>query len=331
MPAPKPEKPPESLLLAIELLRRIPRKGRKSAPELQRELENAGFKRELRSIQRQLDTLCQHFDIERDDRGKPYGYRWKERAQGLSIPNLSTQESLLLLLAERHLRPLLPPRLMKSMESFFLQARTRLGDDTAPLDRQWPHKVRVVAESQPLLPPKIADDVFEEVSEALYANRWLQVEYRNSADKQISAEVMPLGLAQQGPRLYLVCRFRDFDDERLLALHRFQSARATTLGFERPAGFDLERYENDGHFGFGNGQRVKLGFRITRNAGHHLLETPLSADQVVKPYREDQLHVTATVVDSGMLDWWLRSFGDSISHVRKQRITSLSTPSVKPA
>ena len=69
---------------------------------------------------------------------------------------------------------------MKSMDSFFTQARRNLGDDSqghgVRLAREWPCKVRVVATSQPLLPPAIAPGVLEEVSEALYANRWLELD-----------------------------------------------------------------------------------------------------------------------------------------------------------
>ncbi len=58
-----------------------------------------GMVRDIRSIQRHLDTLSEHFDIESDDRAKPYGYRWKERAQGIALPTLTPQESLMLRLA----------------------------------------------------------------------------------------------------------------------------------------------------------------------------------------------------------------------------------------
>jgi hypothetical protein len=111
----------ETVKLALELLRRIPRNRKISASELREQLANTGFARDLRTIQRQLEILSEHFDIERDDASKPYGYRWKERAEGLSLPGLSEQESLLLALAEQHLRNLLPENLLKSMDGF-LQA-----------------------------------------------------------------------------------------------------------------------------------------------------------------------------------------------------------------
>lgn len=311
----------ETVLLAVELLRRIPRGRKVSAKELHSQLKDAGIDRDLRTIQRQLEMLSEHFEIERDDRNKPYGYRWLEQAKALAVPNLTPQESLLLQLAEEHLKNLLPPRLMKSMEGFFTQARRNLGpDSSASLEKQWRNKVRVVATSQPLLPPKIVPGVFEVVSEALYCNRWLNLDYKNSAGNLNKITVMPLGLAQQGPRLYLVCRYKGFSNERSLALHRVLSAESSTLPFERPKDFDLKKYDDDGRFGFGEGEKILLTFNITRSAGLHLLESPLSSDQETVELSNEQLKIAATVVDSEMLDWWLRGFGDAVSQVSKVNI-----------
>ena len=308
----------ETVLLAVELMRRIPRGRKVTAGELHQQLKDAGIERELRTIQRQLEMLSEHFEIERDDRSKPYGYRWLEQAKALAMPNLTPQESLLLQLAEEHLKNLLPPRLMKSMDAFFSQARRNLGSESsARLEREWPGKVRVVATSQPLLPPKIVSGVFEAVSEALYANRWLSLDDQSSSGKRRSVTVIPLGVAQQGPRLYLVCRFDGFNNERSLALHRIRKADASTLTFERPAEFDLQKYDDDGRFGFGEGHRVQLRFRITKDAGLHLTESPLSTDQQYVEAQDGWLEIIATVVDSAMLDWWLRGYGKAVTNIQK--------------
>ena len=191
-------------------------------------------------------------------------------------------------------------------------------ESSARLEREWPEKVRVVATSQPLLPPKIVPGVFEAVSEALYSNHWLHIEYKNAGGKRTSADVMPLGLVQQGSRLYLVCRYQGFDNERNLALNRIAAAEVSTLTFERPKTFDLKRYDDDGRFGFGEGEKVRLVFRIERSAGLHLMESPLSADQQVIERKDGQLEITATVVDSAMLEWWLRGFGNQISAIKRK-------------
>lgn len=309
----------ETVALALELLRRIPRGRKVSASELHRQLSEAGFQRDLRSIQRQLEVLSERFDIERDDRTKPYGYRWKERAEALSVPALTEQQSLLLALAEHQLRNLLPASLLKSMDSFFSQARANLDPfSNAKREREWLGKVRVVSETQPLLPPKIKPGVFEQVGNALYNNLWLIVGYRNAAGHSAKADVMPLGLAQQGTRLYLVCRFRDYKNERTLAIHRITAAKASTLSFERPADFNLQRYDDEGRFGFGSRQLIQLSFRITKEAGLHLLESPLSADQSVKEL-PDHYQIKATVVEAARLNWWLRGFGNQLDMIRKSR------------
>jgi len=310
----------ETVLFVVELLRRIPRNRKVSAPQLHEQLRELGIDRDLRTIQRQLDTLSEYFGIERDDRNKPYGYRWKEHSKGLTIPMLSSQESMLLTLAEQHLRNLLPASLMKSMEGFFAQARTNLGPlANAKREREWLSKVRVVRETQPLLPPKINPGIFETVSNALYANCWLKLKYQNAAGEISEPEVMPLGLAQQGPRLYLVSRYKKFNNERSLALHRILSAEASTLTFERPKDFNLQRFDNDGQFGFGEGKQIRLTFRIDQDAGQHLLETPLSADQTVKVIG-DHYEVSATVVDTAQLQWWLQGFGDNVSNIRRRTV-----------
>lgn len=314
----------DTLRFALELLKRIPRNTKISAPELHRQLQDAGWQRDLRTVQRQLEELSQTFDIERDDRSKPYGYQWKQQAKGLALPGLTEHESLLLALAHAHLRNLLPARVMRSMEPFFEQARAQLAPrpDQPLAARQakaWLNKVRVVSTSMPLIAPELKAGVLEAVSEALYQDRWLEVSYRNSASKTTQSRVMPLGLAQQGPRLYLVCRFDGYDNERSLAMHRILSATPTGLPFERPKSFDLEKYDDDGRFGFGEGKRIKLRIRIQRGAGLHLLESPVSRDQTHKDLG-DWLEISATVVASERLKWWLRGFGPAVEVLSPTKI-----------
>jgi len=308
----------ESSLLAIELLRRIPRGRRVTASELHRQLKDAGFDRDLRTIQRQLEVLSEHFDIERDDRCKPYGYRWLDQAQGLAMPNLTAQESLLLGLAEEHLKHLLPANLMQAMDGFFSQARRNLAPEgNAKLERQWRSKVRVVPTSQPRLSAPILAGVFEAASDALYANRWLKLSYRNAGGKLADVMVMPLGLAQQGASLYLICRYEGYSNERSLAMHRIRTAEVSTRSFERPADFDLKKYDDDGRFGLGSGRRIRLSFEVTPDEGLPLIESPLSKDQQVTELAKGGFRITATVVETLVLERWLRGYGKAISNIRR--------------
>jgi hypothetical protein len=54
---------------------------------------------------------------------------------------------------------------------------------------------------------------------------------------------------------------------------------------------------------------------LTKVTGQHLLESPLSADQQVRQ-DGDWLRISATVIETEQLKWWLRSFGDAVSVLR---------------
>ena len=316
-----PQRPPglETLQLALHLLKNIPRNKFVTTQDMLHRLDAQGIKRDLRTVQRQLDMLSEAFDIERDMRNKPYGYKWKSQAKPLSLPGLSASESLVLAMGQAHLSQLMPARVRSEMSAFFEQADANLRslDTTGKTpklqkERAWLKKVRVVPLTQPLLPPTIQAGVFEAVSDALFHDHWLTVKYTNASGKQHGADVMPLGMAQQGVRLILVCRFEGFDDERTLVLHRMQSAKDSGRSFDRPADFDLERYDNDGRFGFGEGKLIKL--KIAVSDFHRLIleETPLSKDQTIDVKRGRNI-VTATVVESQQLIWWLRGLGDAVA------------------
>ena len=312
-----------TLKLSLELLRRIPKGRTVTAPELRQQLIDADpeFERSPRTIQRLLETLSEFYDIERDDSIKPFRYCWKENAAGLALPGLSAQESLLLTLAERQLSSLLPAKLMNSMQGFFRQARGQLNTKvTLQRERAWLDKIHVVSTNQPLLPPKVIPGVFQQVSDALYDNRWLDVTYQNATvTKASDYRVMPLGLVQQGPRMYLACRFEGYSDNRSLALHRIKHATASTLQFERPRDFDLQQLNDDIRFGDGPSTMIRLRFRIDKSNGLHVLECPLSADQTHKEL-PDAYEIMATVEDTDVLARWLNSFGAGVSEVRRQEI-----------
>jgi len=268
----------ETLLMTLTMLDMMPKVGMISASEMHARLLHMGYERDLRSIQRQLEVLSTQFAIERDDSSKPYGYKWNRDAKGISIPGLTLHESLLLNMAEKHLRNLLPASLKQAMDGFFNQARFNLNavsDQKA--ERRWLGKVRVVSPVVALLPPDIKAGVLETISQALFHDTWLEVEYSNQASERKNHRVMPLGLAQQGARLVLVVRFDGYEDERSIAVNRINKAVDTQLPFPPVKGFDLEDYEARGGFGYSHGKEIQLKFRIDKKLGMFLTESRLRA------------------------------------------------------
>ncbi|WP_394389214.1 helix-turn-helix transcriptional regulator [Shewanella woodyi] len=308
----------ESLNLALEILKRIPRSRYVTVKELHDQLCEAGMSRDIRSLQRIMETLSVQFNIERNDKSKPYGYKLAHGNAALSLPTMSAHESLLLSLSQQYLSNLLPGNVMASMEGFFQEARYNLSVTTPhQKEKDWLKKVRVVSETQPLLAPTLDMKALQAVTQGLYEDRYLVIEYVNSKDEQKKATVMPLGIAQQGSRLYLVCRFEGYTNERTVAIHRVRQAALSTFNFERPKDFDFAQYDADGRFGFGEGKHCRIKFCIKKTDGYFLRETPLSEDQDLIEFNE-YFQVFATVIDSLYLQKWLNSFGDNVWSVEKQ-------------
>jgi predicted DNA-binding transcriptional regulator YafY len=124
--------------------------------------------------------------------------------------------------------------------------------------------------------------------------------------------VNPLGLVVRGNLLYLVCTLWDYQDLRQLALHRVLTASPTDKPVTRPDGFNLDEYIQSGEFQYPVGPPIQLKAKFSRAAAAHLVETPLSDDQVIESLDADHVCVTATVRDTAQLDWWLLGFGSGV-------------------
>ncbi|PVX33483.1 putative DNA-binding transcriptional regulator YafY [Pasteurella langaaensis DSM 22999] len=320
----------DATLLLLEILRMIPKLPESiEARKIHQKLADLGFKRDLRSIQRALQMLCQHFDdLECNDDSKPYTYYWKERSAGFALPILNEQQSLLLKLAEKQLKYLLPANIMSAMQPFFDQAE-RMVSGAYPNGKekpaqQWLGKVCVTPTSLPLIPAKIKEEIFSAVSQALYLNKLLKVEYQNPKGKKHAATIMPLAIAQQGATIYLICRFDGFSDTRMLAMHRIRKAEISTFSFERPKDFNLQTYQEEGHLGFASYQnirKIRLTFSISKWAGFHLTETPISKDQQLLEESDEHYRFRATVSENDMLEWWILKFGEDIWDIEREPLT----------
>lgn len=319
----------DTLMLGLAILNCIPKKPLSvSAQEIKNRLDGDGISRTERTIQRTLKELCDisALQIECNKSSKPFSYSRSAAKSDLSW-QLAPQESLLLLLAKQYLSQLLPANIQKNLEKLLRSAEyVVLHDDTISdrqtklLTKQWPQKVMFIRESQPLQPPAVVQGVFETVTTALYQNKELELLYRNASGEVKEMRVQPLGLAQQGERVYLVCHIPKYQEQRTLALHRIQRARATTLSFERPSDFNLKEYDSAGRFGYRAGAPIELTIEITKEAGAHLLESKLHPEQKVQ-VRGKLLRITAEVIDNSRLDSWLNSFGEDLRSFKKKKLS----------
>lgn len=297
-----------------EMLASLPRYPRKiTAADLKAKLDDAGYKTTKRTVERDLQTLSQQFPLTCDDKSKPYGWSWKQDAPSFSVPGLTVDEALTLHLARQYLTPVLPASTLRSLEPHFEQAGKILGESNPPRSaRRWMHKVRIVHPGQLLLPPKIDRKAYAAITDALLRDRQIKAAYVGRDESQPRELLLhPLALVQRGPVTYLIASAFDYPDVRLYAVHRFRSAEVMDEAAKH-TGFDLDAYIGSGKLGFGEGKSIKLTALVDDEIVVHLRESPLSADQILTPASDGVTRLTATVMDTPQLRWWLLGFGDGV-------------------
>lgn len=309
---------PETLLRHWQTLRLIPRYPRKAtAGEICDALAEAGFSVGKRTIERDLQALSLNFPLQLDDREKPYGWSWAQDAAAFDVPGVGTNEALAFLMARTYLGSVIPTSVQHQLTPYFRMAEQRLDSLVGHSSlAAWLKKVKVIEPTLPLMPPAIPDGVEPVIHEALLLDRQCQISYlRKDAAAPDEYLVNPLGLVQRGKLVYLVCTIKTYQDLRILALHRIQTAEMLDSPIHRVKGFDLDAYLASGAFGWGEGKHIKLTALFTAEAAAHLYETPLSDDQRIAPQPGGRLQVKATIADGKQLLWWLLGFGSAVEVV----------------
>ncbi len=323
----------ETLVRQWTMLRMVPRFPFKiTASELTGRLAGEGFVTSKRTIERDLHELSRSFPLMLDSRAKPFGWSWQKDAPAFDLPGLGEHEALMLLMVERHLKSLLPHSTLDVLTPYFNAAAKKL--DTSANQHQtaqWTNKVRVIPATQPLQSPQTNPQVVSIVTEALLHEKQLEISYRKrGGDVEVRYRIHPLGLVQRGVVMYLCVRINDYEDIRLLVMHRIQEAKLLNSPIQKPKDFSLDNTIAEGLLDFGKGESIRLELLFTQAAGQHLYETPLSDDQQITEVEDNKLRVTATVADTPQLHWWLLAFGDGVKvmqpkHIRRKMIETASS------
>ena len=300
------------------MLRQIPRyPGKITTRDLMERLVKDGYTVSKRTVERDLMSLSQVFPLLSDEREKPFGWSWKKDAVPLDVPSLGNSEALAFRLIEQYLHGLLPGSIIRQLDPYFKMATQRLSGLNGESVPTWPDKIRVVQPAQPLIPPTIKSAVQECVGDALLYDRQLRIRYLSRGQKKTAEYVVhPLALIQRGQTAYLAACLFQYEDIRLLALHRIEHAVMLDETSKAPNGFNVDKYIASGALGWGDGGTIKLEANILNDAAGHLYETPLSNDQVISSDKEGWLRVTATVANTPQLNWWLLGFGDAVEVIR---------------
>ena len=292
-----------------------------STPEIHRELcrsypEPPVVKTVLRTLQKLLDQQL----VESEKCGTALVWRRRAGASGVAARSaglMTHEQALALQTLKRFSSRQIPSLVSESLSSLFDTAEKRLGvaqSDSERRYRKWVDKVEVESGAFALQHPAIDSNIFSTVSRALFFEQKLEMVYRvrSKGDQETAKIIDPLGLVEVGGVIYLVAAMVGYPKPAMYRLDRVVSAIMLPEIFTYPRKFSLAEYvKHQRQFDFMVEGAIKLELRFLSGAGNHLIESPLSDDQVAE-YVGSELRVTGTVLLSKRLRWWLRAFGPNV-------------------
>lgn len=302
-----------------ELLKLIPSRGPGlTAHEITQKLHDLGLVVSKRTVERDLQELSLLFGLYCNESSKPYGWRWLE-GTSVDLPSLTLADAVSLHLVEEFIRPLLPAAVLSTLEPRFSQAAKKLSHlaNTNSIAR-WKDKIALRSPAQPLLPPCVDRLALETVQDALLNEKQLEAEYHAVGTAEVKSILLhPLGLVQRGAATYLVATAFHYSDVRLYAVHRIQAAKCLQDKVSLPEQFSLDEYIDQGAMEFGSGDTIQLKGKIHKDVAFYLRETPLSEDMLISG-QGDWLDITATVLGTWQLKWWIMSYASQIEIIEPQ-------------
>lgn len=311
----------DTLTRQWRILQLLPRGGRGiTARELAERLRtSAGIDITKRTVERDLQALSTLFPIACNDKARPYGWHWMKDAH-FDLPVMDLTEALTLTLVEDYLLPILPDPMLEVFEPQFRTARRKLAalEPKNPAAR-WPRYVRALHANMPLRPPSIERGVVSVIHLGLIKQRQIEVDYDAIESGCRSLVLHPLALVLRGPISYLVATAFDYDDIRLYAIHRIQSAALTDRPAHRPADFDLDRYIQEGGLEFGSGATIHFKAEVSEELARILHESPLTDDMEIT-VDDGRILIEATLPDTWQLRWWILSQGARIRILAPMRL-----------
>ena len=305
----------DTLFRYLAMLQLIPRAPQyKATTTLQDLLAERGFNIELRSIQRDLEKMSNHFPLLCNKDERPY--RWSfDPGFKSNLPAMDTATALTLVLAEEYLKGLLPQIAVDKLNPQFDVARKFLDGLQENGYANWARKVRAIPNGKALLPAAIDPHVWQGVSDALLERSAIDVQYLSRQQREVKPFTLhPQGLVVRHSVSYMVATVNNYDDIRQFALHRIRQLAPSKTPFRPQPEFSVATYIAKGAFGYPlDQQQLELVAKIDRAMAWLLAETPVSTQQQLsEPDQDGWVTLTATVPNDQQTQWWIMGFGARI-------------------
>ncbi len=294
---------------------------------VQGRLSRQGIQQDIRTTQRDMAEIRDSGLVELGDNTEAdRGGRWRLLDSAISVDRKrfsSPDLALILLLASRHLTPLLPLEVQQRLNDLAQRCELHFKSRSQPAHwvRPWQSKVRIMQRGHALLSPKMDSQVISEIYKALDRHKKLQLTYFKPGREPRSAVYQPLGLVYKPPLFYLVVLREGSVNPHNLAIHRITQAEVLPADSVASPSFDLDQYLADSGTEKVHEKAVKLVIQASRSLCDHWDAANIGRDQTIE-LSEDGGIVTAMVDDTEALRRYLLGMGTQIRVLAPDAIVS---------
>ncbi len=294
----------------IKMLSFIPQDSKGvSSSYIKDRLETHGFVLDVRTIQRDLLALSREFPLETRQEGRTNFWYFRKNTQN-HWPAMSPDTALAVMMANQNLKPLIPESAQRGFDPIINQAKQTLSLQDRSGYSRWVKSVRIIPKGVFSKPPAVSTEVVNAIYQSIAKQRQLRI-----VKDGTESDVNPLGVAQRGQTLYLVCSYYTYDDIRITALHRIQSAQPLMTDLITPAGFDLDEVLNSGIMSWqlDPGKPKQFELEVSDDAVGYFEENQINDSQSIKSAGKNNHRVSFNTEDTLEIRQWLLGFGGEIS------------------
>ncbi|SDC86467.1 helix-turn-helix transcriptional regulator [Paraburkholderia lycopersici] len=292
-----------------------------TTPDIATRLRSRGITvNHVKTVQRRLELMLDQGLVTKRRLSTAIEWQRNEGVSGIAASSgslMTFDEALALQVLRRFASRQIPTLVSTALDGLFTVSKERLTKGERNEGRRharWDRKIAVVDGAFERIRQPVKESIFQQVSQALFAEQLLEMDYRASAQT-----VMPLGLVEAGDLIYLVAQVPGKPAAVMYRLDRMERAQATDRPFTYPRDFALSSYVNkERKFDFFPRGNAQVVLRFAPNAAHGVLEAPLSRDQTFETDDAGFVTISATVMLSERLRWWIRSYGPYVEVLEPQ-------------
>lgn len=298
----------------IAMLSLIPRHPRRiSANDITEKLQNRDFDVGLRTVQRELKSMCDMglFGLMLDNRNKPYGWSIAACWQGLNLTLMDQHMALAFHTLKHNAKQLLPPQSLKQLTPYFERADQVLGNDPDNPWLYWACRVAQLPEPFPFQFSEQDPKALEVIQDALLNKRQISCDIKRVIKNKpywIHYETLnPEGIKISNGVVLLAFTIGTFHTKRYAK--PIDLLRNITL-LETPAvikdDFNIEQS------GVATSNYIDIELLFSASANFILRNAKLSDNQTVEQLKDGRYCVKASVMDTPRLRELLWEMADNV-------------------